>query len=329
MMREAVRPDGISGKLTISVLIPTYKRPDYLERCVRSLFIQSLLPDEIVIVSRDTDTATREKIADLQAELGPTIPIRTTSVVVPGFLPPVQKGIELASMDIVALIDDDAAALPEWLESLISNYSSPEIGAVGGRCINYSDFELVEYEPVDTVGKLTWFGRATGDMYKDTTFSCAVEVDFLMGGNMSFRRQIGRAVNLDLVLNRNVGFYWELDFIQQIKHLGYTVLFDPNVRVNHYTGPREITGMRAVNYDGVYWSSFNYTFLMLKHLPAYGKLAFIPYSFLLGRSGSAGVARIIFLLLRRRSIDWRNEILASFKGRIDAIKAYCFGYGMR
>jgi glycosyltransferase involved in cell wall biosynthesis len=325
MMQEAVRQNATSEKLTISVLIPTYKRPDYLERCVRSLFIQSLPPDEIIIVSRDTDTATRAKIEELQAELGPTITIKTASVSAAGFLPPVQKGIELASMDIVALIDDDAEALPEWLESLIANYSSPHIGAVGGRCINYSDFKLVEYPPVDTVGKLRWFGRMTGDMYKDTTFRCAVEVDFLMGGNMSFRRELGSRVNLDLALNRNVGFYWELDFIQQIKHLGFTVLFDPNVRVNHYTAPREITGMRAVNYDGIYWSNFNYAYLMMKHLPAYGKIAFPPYTFLVGGSGSSGVVRIIFLLLRRREIDWRNDVLASFKGRIDAIRAYCFG----
>lgn len=310
--------------LSVSVVVPTYQRPDYLERCVKSLFAQTRLPDEIILVSRDTDELTNQKIAVIKNELGETIIILNPQVDEPGFLPPIKKGIELARNDIVAFLDDDAEAFPDWLERIVAFYSNPDIGGIGGRCINYFDFKLVTYPKADKVGHLSWYGRIVGNMYKDTTFSHPVAVDSLMGGNMSYRRQLLNQIKIDPVINSNVAFHWELDMAQQIKKLGCKLLFDPAIKVNHYSAPREVDGLRTVNSDGVYYSNFNYAYLMLKHLTLPGKLAYIIYTFMVGSQLSSGLLHLLVQVVRQKKIDWRNDILPSLKGRLSGISAYAW-----
>lgn len=308
--------------LTTTVIVPTYKRPDYLVRCVRSLFSQGLLPNEIILVSRDIDELTHKVIAELQGEFGNTIPILNPHVSEAGFLPPISKGIECASSDILVFLDDDAEAFPDWLEQIVLFYNDSEVGGVGGRCINYFDFKLVVYPKAKIVGNLSWYGRCVGNMYKDTTFTQHVEVDFFMGGNMSYRRQLLNKIQIDSVINSNVAFHWELDVAQQVKKLGYKLLFDPNIKVNHYSAPRETDGLRSVNYDGVYYSNFNYAYLMIKHLSTYGRVAYLFYTFMVGSQLSSGVLHLLVKLVSDRQIDWRNDILASIRGRLAGIVAY-------
>lgn len=308
--------------LSITVVVPTYQRPDYLERCVRSIYTQTRLPDEIILVSRDTDEPTNQKVIALQNELGQSIPIQNPHVSETGFLPPIKKGIECAKHDIVVFLDDDAEAFPDWLERIFALYSNPDIGGVGGRCINYLDFKLMTYPKADKVGHLSWYGRIVGNMYKETTFSHTVEVDSLMGGNMSYRRNLLNQIKIDPVINSNVAFHWELDVAQQVKAFGAELLYDPKIKVNHYSAPREVDGLRTVNSDGIYYSNFNYAYLMFKHLTLPGKLAYFIYTFMVGSQLSSGLLHLLVQIVRRKRIDWLNDILPSLKGRMSGMSAY-------
>ena len=46
--------------MTITVLIPTYRRPQDLQRCLTALEAQKRQAEEILVVVRDTDVETRE-----------------------------------------------------------------------------------------------------------------------------------------------------------------------------------------------------------------------------------------------------------------------------
>jgi glycosyltransferase involved in cell wall biosynthesis len=59
-------------------------------------------------------------------------------VIPTGKLRPAEKrnlGIEAAKGEIVALLDDDAAPLPDWLDHAIPYFSDPTVGAVGGPAV--------------------------------------------------------------------------------------------------------------------------------------------------------------------------------------------------
>lgn len=308
--------------LTVSIVVPTYQRPDYLERCIRSLYAQTLLADEIMVVSRDTDEPTNAKIRELARELDDRCKLLNHQVSRPGFLPPIETGIKQATGDIVVFIDDDAEAFPDWLERIVTHYGSGDVGGVGGRCINYSDFKEVEYDKASKVGCLSWFGRMVGNMYRETTFVEPVAVDFLMGGNMSFRRSLLKQIAVDPVLNDNVAFHWELDLCQQVKKLGFRILFDPSIKVKHHSAPRAEAGLRTTNFNGGYYSNVNFAYLMMKHLSPFGKIAYLFYSFAIGSDRSSGLIHLVVQLLRGRRIYWHDDIYASIRGRLSGIWRY-------
>src|SRR4051812_29729919 len=122
---------------TLSVVIPTFQRPAWIKRAVGSLVRQTRPPDEVVVVMRDTDEPTHRSVEEIGKERLP-FALRSAMVSEPGFLPPVKKGISLASGEVIAVLDDDAEALETWVARILSNYRDASIAAVGGRIINVS-----------------------------------------------------------------------------------------------------------------------------------------------------------------------------------------------
>ena len=306
--------------MRISVAIPTYKRPEELRRAIVSVVTQDLKPFELIVISRENDLATNSVIDECSNQYL-HINIRHEFVQDPGFLPPIWKAIDVAKGDVLALLDDDAEAHPDWLDRMAKYYKDPNVGGVGGRYINFFGGIKQEYAPVAVVGKLCWNGKPVGNMYCGTISQEPMSSDFLAGGNLSYRLSVFREAKPDPRLGRNVSFYWEMDVGIQVKRLGYKVIFDPQILVNHYSAPREIAGLRTVNYDGVYWSNYNYGLLMRKHLNLLRFLTYVTYSLCVGWSGSPGFFYVLVMLFRPLRVQWRNMVFASILGRITGVCA--------
>src|SRR5580698_6959102 len=83
--------------ITVSVVIPTYLRSEALAKCVDSVLAGSLLPQEILIVGRESDHQTREAIDKIKSIPHPGVEIRSAWVSVPGHVPPVETGARTAA----------------------------------------------------------------------------------------------------------------------------------------------------------------------------------------------------------------------------------------
>lgn len=95
-------------------------------------------------------------------------------------------GVGAAHGDVVAFIDDDAAAEPDWLERLCRHYANPSVVGVGGAI-----------EPLWLAGRpksfppeFDWVVGCTYRGHRET----AGPVRNVIGANMSFRRSIFRDV---------------------------------------------------------------------------------------------------------------------------------------
>jgi hypothetical protein len=274
-----------------------------------------------LLVAREDDLPTRRVIAELISKNTSQTEIIEITVTEPGFLPPIIAATKLASTDILAFLDDDAEAPKDWLGRHLRLYLDERVGATGGRYINYFEGVLQNYPAANKVGALSWSGKLVGNMHCDCAFSDPIEVDSLIGGNMSFRLEYLRDCLPDQRLRSNVAFYWELDVAQKIKKLGHLVLFDPLCTVDHHSAPREIDGLRKVNYDGVFWSNHNYIVLMREHLSLLGFFAHIVKSKFIGSRISPGLAYIGYSFLIGKPLHFRNELIASIKGRIAGSRA--------
>ena len=124
----------MANDLTISVVIITRNRAEWLRSALESLTRQSRQADEVVVVDNNSQDNTREIIYSFDDRLNikyvyePTLGIPYAR----------NSGIRNASGDIIASIDDDCEADEDWLKYIeLPFIRDPDIGAVGGE-INYA-----------------------------------------------------------------------------------------------------------------------------------------------------------------------------------------------
>jgi GT2 family glycosyltransferase len=248
------------------------------------------------------------------------------SVMEPGLLAALKRGFEALrgrdDIDLVLLIDDDAEGEPDWIERMSRHFIDPTVGAVGGPAVSVIEGYLREPPSAHVVGRISWYGRHIGNMYRWPSFSDVRPVQTFMGGNVGFRRTVLDHLEVEMRLIGSAVAN-EIDLAFQIVGEGYRILFDPLARVHHHEAPRppDVESREDVERK-IYSYSHNYTYVMMKHLHLWRKLAFVIYFFLRGERGSWGLLTALGeTVLRRRVSHWRHVPLA-YRGKIAGVKAY-------
>jgi glycosyltransferase involved in cell wall biosynthesis len=103
----------------VSVLIPTFRRPDSFVRAVRSVFAQrQVTAFEVIAVDNSPEGSALDTFRKLAAEA--PVPFRWTHEPNPGVAQARNAALKLATGEFVAWLDDDEEASPDWLASLIA-----------------------------------------------------------------------------------------------------------------------------------------------------------------------------------------------------------------
>jgi glycosyltransferase involved in cell wall biosynthesis len=108
----------------ISVVVPTFNRPQGLKVAVESVFAQTLTASgfELVIVDNTPDATAAEMIANLEAACPPSIRFIALHEPAAGVANARNTAMSAVSSDLVAFLDDDQSAPENWLEKLLENY---------------------------------------------------------------------------------------------------------------------------------------------------------------------------------------------------------------
>ena len=117
--------------MEVSVVICTYsmERYDVFSECVDSVLAQSYEPLEVVIVVDGNPEVFDRVESDFGHHDNMVLHDNNENQ---GVSYSRTKGAELASGDVVAFIDDDGVAEPEWIETFVETYESTDAVAVGG-----------------------------------------------------------------------------------------------------------------------------------------------------------------------------------------------------
>ena len=120
------------GAPEVSVVLPTCDRRERTRRCVESLLAQSLEAIEVVVVDDGSADGTPEEIEALARERNDhrVRVIRNERNL--GANASRNRGVAAARGDLVAFLDSDCVADPDWLERLVGPFVDPTVGAVSG-----------------------------------------------------------------------------------------------------------------------------------------------------------------------------------------------------
>ncbi|WP_295241042.1 glycosyltransferase family 2 protein [uncultured Brevundimonas sp.] len=112
----------------VAVIIPTLRRPDSLERALRSVFGQTGSLHRIaaiVVADNDPDGSAAPLIERLRAEA--PVPLSYAHAPIPGVATARNVGLSATDAPLIAFLDDDEAASPDWLAALLN--AQAETGA--------------------------------------------------------------------------------------------------------------------------------------------------------------------------------------------------------
>jgi len=291
--------------MRVSVVIPTYRRPEALRRCLDALERQSRAPDEIIVVARREDTASQECVS------GRRQPIRFVPIDVPfgrpGFVAALNAGVDASRGEIVCLTDDDAEPQPDWIVRILATFDSdPSIGGVGGRDWVYHGNRL-EGGEATTVGTVSWWGRVIGRHHLGVGDPRDVAV--LKGVNLSVRGELIRRIRFDARLRGGTTeHHSELGLCLSLLRMGFRIVYDPAIAVDHRPQPR-LDEAREFSPRQVRDAAYNETLALLEHLTRGGRLAHLLWTTSIGTRTTPGFAQAARSLPRRG--DSKLQLLAA------------------
>jgi glycosyltransferase involved in cell wall biosynthesis len=293
--------------MRVSVVVPTYRRPERLRACLRGLRAQHRAADEIVVVRRRDDELSRAVLAEHTGEL------REVVVDEPGVVRAMMAGFVASAGEVIALTDDDAVPRPDWVARIAAGFADPALGVLGGRDVLAHCPEPGPGAGAD-VGRLSPWGRLVGNHH--TGRGGPRDVDVLKGVNLAVRRE---AAALPAGL-RGPGAqpHWEVALCQWARGRGWRVVYDADLLVDHYPAERPAGDHRggAAPAD-VQAEAYNLVAGLLSQRPdlTWRRAAF---GLAVGDAAVPGLARAAYALLRRDHRTVRR-LVPSLAGQLAAL----------
>lgn len=211
----------------ISVILCAYTeaRWDDLVAAIESVHRQSAAPKEIIVVV-DHNPQLLERV---RAHIPSVVVVENREA--RGLAGARNCGIAAAQGAVIAFLDDDAIAAPDWLARLDAGYDDPPVLGVGGAI-----------EPLWQGGRPRWFpgefNWVVGCTYRGMPQTTA-PVRNLIGCNMSFRREVFEGIGgfrsgIGRVGTRPVGCEeTELCIRANQRWPDQVLLYEPQARVYH------------------------------------------------------------------------------------------------
>ena len=250
--------------MKLSLIICTYMRPLSLQQLLKSVQVQTVFPDEILIIDGSVNQETErmiglKNVANLRYFLVPESFRGLTK----------QRNFGLdqvaSTSNIVAFLDDDTELSPTYFEELINTFvNDSRVSGVGGIAVNENDWSLTapnkkydanryfQFEgfvykegqrnvvrnylglhsnvgpgrmPEYSHGKTCGF-PLTGRIY---------EVDLLIGMSFAFRKRVFDSLRFSTYFE-GYGLYEDADFSIRALQFGKNVI-NTKVQLNHYHHP--------------------------------------------------------------------------------------------
>ena len=217
----------------VSVVICTYRRPDFLRAALDSLTRQTVPPDlfEVIVVDNNSGPPTPEVAQEYAQHCSYELKYVLESS--QGISHARNAGIGAARADLIAFLDDDEVAHPNWLAAHLGVYeTTPEVSAVAGRV-----WLIWNNSPPNWLMKAGSFGELGRIDWGDEPHILQPP-EYLGTGNSSFRKEVFDEVGLfDVGLPRGE----DTDMERRLRDTGHTVFYSPHAIIYHEVPDNKLT----------------------------------------------------------------------------------------
>ena len=210
-MQDVVRSvSGDAVATRICVVIPHLNQPDMLARCLASLQAGQRRPDEVIVVDNGSSVLPEQICAAAGARL--------LTEARPGPGPARNRGVSVATSDVLAFIDADCLADADWLQAAQAAMADPTAMILGGDVrIAYADpMHLTRLEAYESV-------------YAYRMDRYIAREGFTGTGNLVVRR----AVLADVGSFAGIGVAEDRDWGQRATAKGYRIRYVAGMKVYH------------------------------------------------------------------------------------------------
>lgn len=313
---------------TVSILVPTWQRPEFLHSCLKSLLSQTFLGTyEIIVIARPDDLATLAELTSLMnSQISSNCSLKFVEVLEPGFVRALKIGFLATTSEIVAFCDDDAIYPPNWLEQLEQGFISENVGGVGGPIKERGLWQGAVH--ADNVSKISPLGKMTYNVRAQPKFIHAVDVAMLPGANMAYRKSLLSEDLFDFHLD-GLGFSPgnELVIGWSVRRQGYSLNYLPQCVVGHFSAPWVESKRHEPSRKGeTYGHNMNYAFA--RFAPLWQFTIYFLGSLVVGDKVSPGPIRNLYRWSAQNQIPSNNYSLMKAK-LIGAIRGFCIRYSAR
>lgn len=315
--RQAFSLPGVASTLpdgspSVTVVVPTWRRPELLGRCLDGVLAQNPAPAEVLVVARREDLEALEVIEGASSRGQ----VRWVEVSQPGHVPPVLAALDAATTDLIAFIDDDAVPDLGWLAALLDVMRDPSVVCAGGRVHTEGSAPVVHPD----AGTVRWYGQHVGNVAAVDAFD-PFEVDSVMEMNWCWRTSVLRSLSFDPVLARDDASMYGLDLCLQAKAEGGRVVYTSAARVVHTPGPRHDGSISRDDRRRTYRSyGRNYTLIALRRFRGMQRVTFVLWWWLVGERGSYGLSTAAVDATTGRAAP--GTVAASFAGKLEGTRAW-------
>lgn len=215
-----------SAKL-LSVIVCTFNRSKYLDKCLNSL-VQQVDVDphefEILIIDNNSKDNTKEVVQKYIHDF-PNISIQYVFEKTPGLSHARNRGIDEAKGQYVAFIDDDGIAHRDWIKEIISfTKRKPTIQGFGGPSYRIAEIPIPKWTP-DNYGTVD-----LGSHEKEVTIG-------IIGCNMVFKKslfdEIGK-FNPNLGMKGGkMGYGEEDEIFRKMIQRNLPIMYVPQIKIDH------------------------------------------------------------------------------------------------
>jgi glycosyltransferase involved in cell wall biosynthesis len=238
---DPTAPTTRSDAPFVSIIMSTYNRGVLLEEAIRSVLSQgaAITPTfELIVVDNNSTDDTRDIIVNRFVRGDARI--RYLFEPQQGLSFARNAGIRAARAALIAFVDDDVRAQPDWVASIVRAFAEhPEVDMVGGRIL-----PIWPAAPPPWLTRDHWTPLALVD-YGDAPVAVTRERPIcLVGANLSFRRSVFDHVGTFATdfqrVKDTIGSLEDHEFLLRFLRAGRTGLYDPRIVVHAEIQPNRL-----------------------------------------------------------------------------------------